>query len=169
MFVGRLEHIKGIELLIETWNKYGAKLPNLKIYGTGPLKDYCENKITNEKICNIFLMGQEEHSKVIQELSESEALILPTQVYEGFPMTIVEAFSTGTPVLCSNFGNSSAVVIEGVTGYKFSNNCDSIFEAINKLGKEKLDYSAIFKHFSENYTKEKTLKILNEIYEKIRR
>ena len=40
----------------------------------------------------------------------SRALILPTRWYEGFPMSIVEAFSVGTPVLCSALGNAGAVV-----------------------------------------------------------
>ena len=46
-------------------------------------------------------------------------MILPTQCYEGFPMSIVEAFSVGTPVLCSDLGNAGSIVEEGITGRKF--------------------------------------------------
>ena len=43
-------------------------------------------------------------------------------------MSIVEAFSVGTPVLCSALGNAGAVVENGITGYKF--NAESVDELI---------------------------------------
>ena len=51
-------------------------------------------------------------------VANSKALILPTRWYEGFPMSIVEAYSVGTPVICSVLGNIGNVVKEGIIGCK---------------------------------------------------
>lgn len=53
-------------------------------------------------------------------LANSKALILPTQLYEGFPMSIVEAYSVGTPVIGSNIGNVKSVIEERITGVIFT-------------------------------------------------
>ena len=59
------------------------------------------------------------HAEIGKILAESRALVLPTQWYEGFPMTILEAYSVGTPVICSGLGNAGSIVVDGVTGLKF--------------------------------------------------
>lgn len=71
-------------------------------------------------------------------------------------MSIVEAFSVGTPVICSDLGNAGSVVEEGITGYKFR--YDSI-ESMN--------------HYSGNETvnagtgKELTIRELTELVAKV--
>lgn len=167
VYVGRLEHIKGVELLINTWKQYGARLPKLKLYGKGPLDSWCRETIKNEKIENIEVKGQREHSFIIDEISKSKALILPTQVYEGFPMTIVEAFSVGTPVLCTNMGNAGSLVKNDFNGFKFESNPESIYDAINNMVNKNFDYNSILEHYKENYSEEKNYSILMDIYKKI--
>ena len=54
------------------------------------------------------------NDKTLKIIANSKALVLPTQWYEGFPMSIVEAFSVGTPVVCSEFGNAGSINIEGI-------------------------------------------------------
>ena len=41
----------------------------------------------------------------------------------GFPMTIVEAYSVGTPVIGPDMGNVGDLIIDGVTGWKYNTNC----------------------------------------------
>ena len=45
-------------------------------------------------------------------MKRAEFLILPSLWYEGFPMTIVEAFSCGTPVLASDLGGMKEIIEE---------------------------------------------------------
>mgnify|MGYP000106731526 CR=1 FL=1 len=48
-------------------------------------------------------------------------------------MSIVEAFSVGTPVICSDLGNAGSVVEEGITGYKFTADLvDEIIQAVKR-------------------------------------
>ena len=82
---------------------------------------------------NVEFRGFVSNTEVLKIIANSKALILPTQWYEGFPMSIVEAFSVGTPVLCSELGNAGSVVEEGVTGCKFATDAiDEIAQSVER-------------------------------------
>ena len=101
-------------------------------------------------------------------IANSKALILATQWYEGFPMSIVEAFSVGTPVVCSDFGNAGSVVDEGITGYKFEcESIESIILAVEKMREKPLDREKIKELYEMKYSENANYKILNDIYASI--
>ena len=105
VFVGRLDKLKGIDLLFETWKKMGDTATRLIVCGTGPMERWCKDFLERNKV-NIIFRGLVSNKEARELIAVSRALILPTQWYEGFPMTIVEAFSVGTPVICSDLGNA---------------------------------------------------------------
>jgi len=47
-------------------------------------------------------------------------LMFPSEWYEGFPVTIAEAFACGVPVMCSRLGGMQEIVEDGVTGLHFN-------------------------------------------------
>lgn len=47
------------------------------------------------------------------------ALVFPSVWYEGFPLSIVEAFAAGTPVIASRLGGMLEMIAEGKTGLLF--------------------------------------------------
>ncbi len=167
VFAGRLDKLKGIDLLLQAWKKIGEKAPKLIACGTGPLKDWSSEFVAENK-CNVELRGfvPNEETKVL--IANSKGVILPTQWYEGFPMIIVEAFSVGNLVLCSDLGNAGSIVKEGVTGYKFQNDSvDGIVEAVEKTEVKPLDYEKIYKMYREKYSGEVNYKMLKEIYDRV--
>ena len=115
VFAGRLDKLKGIDLLFEAWKRMGEDAPKLIVCGTGPMEDWCKS-FTRENDVNIEMRGFVPNNEALKLIANSKALVLPTQWYEGFPMSIVEAFSVGTPVICSDLGNAGSVVEEGITG-----------------------------------------------------
>lgn len=90
---------------------YGEDAPKLIVCGTGPMEDWCKS-FTRENDVNIEMRGFVPNNEALKLIANSKALVLPTQWYEGFPMSIVEAFSVGTPVICSDLGNAGSVVEE---------------------------------------------------------
>ena len=67
-------------------------MPNkeLRLAGQGPLmSDYDGKK-------NIHFLGQVQHKDLMKMILGAKAVVLPSQIYEGFPMTIPEAFSMHT-------------------------------------------------------------------------
>lgn len=118
VFAGRLDELKGVDILFEAWKIMGDTAPKLVVCGTGPMEEWCKSYVQQNSV-NIELRGFVPNTEARKLIANSKALVLPTQWYEGFPMSIVEAFSVGTPVVCSNLGNIGSIVKEGVTGCKF--------------------------------------------------
>lgn len=168
VFVGRLDKLKGIDLLFEAWKLMGEKAPKLIVCGTGPMEEWCRESIRNNKL-NIEMRGFVPNKEALKIISESKALVLPTQLYEGFPMSIVEAFSVGTPVLCSDLGNAGSVVNEGITGYKFNPKvADRIIDAVKKIEQKALSNSEIKKKFEKDYSLEVNYRILMKVYDNLK-
>jgi glycosyltransferase involved in cell wall biosynthesis len=47
------------------------------------------------------------------------ALIFPSVWYEGLPVTIVEAYAAGLPVIAGKLGSMSTLIVHGQTGLHF--------------------------------------------------
>ncbi len=155
IFVGRLDKLKGVDFLLRTWNKfeklYGDSIPELHIYGSGPLEKWCDTYVNEHKSLKIKLKGFISNSEVRHIIGSSKALILPTQWYEGFPMSIVEAYSVGTPVIGSDIGNVGSLIENGVLGYTFTlNDKNSLIKSI--LNINMLDCEKIKEIFNLKYS-----------------
>jgi glycosyltransferase involved in cell wall biosynthesis len=65
-------------------------------------------------------LGFKPLEQVWAHLESASFLVVPSVWYEGFPRTIVEAYSCGVPVLASRLGSLAEVVEDGVTGLLFT-------------------------------------------------
>ena len=100
----------------------------------------------------------------------SNYLIVPSIWYENFPITILEAYSFGKPVIASNIGGLPSLVIEGQTGYLFKPNEPwFLLDALHKIHENK-NYVKLgenaFSLFNEKYTEEGNYSSLINIYQK---
>lgn len=168
VFVGRIEEIKGITDLLEAWKELGSEAPVLNICGTGPLMDDCKKFIEDNNLSIVKLLGFVPHEEVRKIIAQSRYLILPTRVYEGFPMTIVEALSGRTPVLTSDIGNTGVLIENGKTGFKFvPGQSTSIVNAVKKaINGVELEENAESEYLNK-YTEEKNAQIIEQIYEAV--
>ena len=167
VFSGRLDKLKGIDILLKSWKKMGKRAPKLIVCGTGPMEEWCKEFVEKNKI-NVEIKGFISNEDVKKILANSKALILPTQLYEGFPMSIVEAYSVGTPVIGSNIGNVKSVIEERITGVIFTpTSKEMLIEAIIYiLGFHNIQESTK-NVYLEKYTVQKNyIKLLN-IYESV--
>ena len=168
VFVGRLEEIKGVKELIQVWKELGSDAPLLKMCGSGPLLEECSEYIRSNHISNIEILGFVNHDDVKDIISKSRYLILPTKVYEGFPMTLIEAFSEGTPVIVPNVGNAGSLVQDEVNGFKYEpDSLDSFVDCVRKsIASPNLEISTI-EEFRNKYTDTINAKLIEHIYEKV--
>jgi glycosyltransferase involved in cell wall biosynthesis len=65
-------------------------------------------------------MGVQPRQKVIDQIAMSKWLVLPSLAYENCSMTVLEAFSAGTPVVVPNHGSFAAIVLDRKEGMLFS-------------------------------------------------
>lgn len=163
IYVGRLEEIKGIDVLLKAWKLLGEEAPELLICGKGPLEDWAKKYIEENGLSKIKLLGFVENKQVRKLIGESKALILPTQVYEGFPMTIAESFACGTPVIGSDLGNTGSLIENGKNGWKFQpKSAEELVESVKKI--ESLSIG-LEKEMIQKYTACNNYEQLRNIYE----
>lgn len=168
VFAGRLDKLKGVEMMLRTWKLMGENAPRLIICGTGPMEKWCKNFIDNNQLTNIEMTGLISNCKVKKLVASSKALILPTLWYEGFPMSIVEAYSMGTPVICSDLGNAGRIVVNGITGFKFKPNSEiELASAVKRVMKTDYIHKTTLEEYLKHYTSENNYKMLINIYKKI--
>ncbi|MDR3583410.1 MAG: glycosyltransferase family 4 protein [Candidatus Pacebacteria bacterium] len=120
IFVGRLHTQKGIDYLLDAINKIKKKLPltcELHIIGDGELKHHLENKIKKYGIEKIVkLRGKISGMKLVNEYKSSQLFILPS-LFEGQPLTLLEAWASRLPVIVTDVGDNKFFVQDGVNGY----------------------------------------------------
>lgn len=167
LFAARLEDMKGIRVLLEAWRLLGANGPELLICGSGPLDEWSREFAADNKMTNVRFLGRLPNDQVRRLMATSRALILPTQWYEGFPLSIAESYSMGTPVLVSNLGNGGSLIKQGVTGLKFDpKSPQSIAKAVEKMEAEKnVNWEENTRRvYDQALTPEKNYAALMEVY-----
>lgn len=102
LYVGRLSYGKGLFDLLETAKKI-RKNYNIKFYlvGKGELEKKLKKEIKKENLTNVRLLGSFKHNELV-EIYKKADLFLFLSYYEGFPTVVLEAMSSGLPVLVSD-------------------------------------------------------------------
>jgi glycosyltransferase involved in cell wall biosynthesis len=111
LFVGRLAPEKGLDVLQRAWGLLGQDF-HLKIIG-GPL--HAEPPASP----SIQWLGPHPKKRVYAEMKEASFLLFPSECYENCPMTIIEAFATGLPVIVSGGGSAAEMVRDHQNGLHF--------------------------------------------------
>lgn len=110
LYVGRLALEKGIAPLLEAARRVPAVI---SVAGGGPAAEQVERASSLGWVARLGLLGE---SEVLESMARSTALVIPSLWYEGFPIVVVEAFATGTPVIASRIGSLAELIDEGVDG-----------------------------------------------------
>jgi len=169
LFVGRLSAEKGVHVLVRSWGKLSSYIP-LLIVGDGPMRQELEAETASKKL-NITFAGWRSREEIIAAMKSAFALLLPSVCYEGFPMTLVEAFACGTPAICSGFGGMAEIVADGRTGLHFRPGDETDFAEKVELAWSRPQVLAEMgraarREYELNYTAETNYRLLMQIYEK---
>jgi len=175
VYLGRLSVEKGLDTLVEAFKKLETLTDDslvLKIIGDGPLRKEIVDKIKDGKISNAELTGKKNFAECIRLIKSSRFLIMPSLCYEGFPMTIREAFACGKPVIASRLGALAELVEDGKTGLLFEpRNPEDLASKIEWMLENKSACVEMGKNarkvFEEKYTAEKNYEMLMKIYQSV--
>ena len=116
LFVGRLSVEKGIYTLLHAWKRLSKPVP-LTVVGDGPLAPAV--KAASADMPYITWFGWANRSQVLATMKKARLLVLPSECYENFPITLAEAFSCGVPVIASAIGSLAELVEDRRTGLHF--------------------------------------------------
>ncbi len=165
LFIGRLSEEKGIRTLLAAFENLAYEL---RIAGDGPLAN--EVLQACKKNANITFLGNLDKEGVERAMQNCTALVFPSIWYEGMPMTLLEAFASGTPVIGSRLGAIASLVKDGCNGLHFgAGNREELMDKLKtwqELGaKEQERYrNNAYDTYSTYYTPEKNKKLLLDIY-----
>jgi glycosyltransferase involved in cell wall biosynthesis len=166
IFLGRLSVEKGVRTLLRAW-KLLPQIP-VKIVGEGILRKEVESAVKSEN--TIEFLGHCSHDRCLDLIRRAKFLVMPSEWYEGFPITNREAFALGKPVVASRMGAMAEIVTDGKTGLLFEPGSHddlaqkvqwlvSNKDAIKEMGMAARD------EFEIKYTPEKNYEALMNIYQ----
>jgi len=114
VYAGRLSEEKGIAALLDAWSRVRTD-ERLTVIGDGPL--LCQVRERAMSDTRITVTGWVERSEVSKRLAGCRAVVIPSLCREMFPMAVLEAFASGTPVIASRTPTLGELVVEGETGF----------------------------------------------------
>lgn len=112
LFVGRLDHTKGVQYLVEAFSMILKENPDAKlvIVGNGPMMRSLKNKKS------IILAGSVSDTELPYFYAASDVVVLPS-LMEGFGIVLLEAMATGKPCIAARAGGTEDVIEDGITGF----------------------------------------------------
>lgn len=112
LFVGGIGQRKGVKYLLEAVRQLSSQSVELRLLG--PLPE--DSTPLNAYSRWFTYLGRTDQAGVVREMHQADVLVLPS-VFEGFGLVIVEAMSTGMPVIASTHSCAPEVIREGVDGF----------------------------------------------------
>jgi glycosyltransferase involved in cell wall biosynthesis len=168
LFAGRIVVEKGVYVLANAF----AQMPNEKlvIIGEGPEKSLLQEQYKGYS--NISYTGALDKHQVRDYMCRCKALICPSIWYEGAPLTIIEAFATGTPVIASRLGAMSESITDGFNGLHFTaGDVNDLKDKISLFIREAAGTRMFYKNARQTYLDKYTVDIhyrsILKIYENL--
>ena len=131
VYVGRLTQIKRPDRLIDLGRSLKASHPaaHLIIAGAGELLEELTAQSESESLHITFLGWRNDIDMI---LSSSDIAVLCSD-NEGIPLTLIQASQAGLPIVTTNVGSVSDIVLDGVTGLLTEVSADGLIQGVSKL------------------------------------
>jgi glycosyltransferase involved in cell wall biosynthesis len=140
--VGRVSPEKGLHVLLEAFETILEKRPTAKLRVIGPesiLPAEVFTKGDNSRLCelmsacggnylqslqervnrsmpqNVSFVGQLSRTQTAEEMRNATILVQPS-LYDLLPLPVIEGMMTGIPIVASQVGGLSEVILDGETG-----------------------------------------------------
>jgi glycosyltransferase involved in cell wall biosynthesis len=170
-FVGRLVDIKGVTTLLDAWAKVDNRGMQLHVAGDGPLRGLVEERSRTDS--SLSYLGWLEERDVFDLMANAEAVLVPSEWYEGLPLVILRSLAVGTPVIVSDLENISTEVLEDDAGEAFTVGNPA---ALARVLTQMVDAPERWSHrrakarqsYEQRYSPSANLRLLEEVYSAVR-
>lgn len=115
LYFGRLAPQKGISTLIRAASIAGAPL---RIAGTGPEEPELR-RLADSSGAAVTFLGFLNGKALHDEIKMARATVLPSEWYENAPMSVLESYALGTPVIGAEIGGIPELIRDEETGNTF--------------------------------------------------
>ncbi|HKV49375.1 MAG TPA: glycosyltransferase family 4 protein, partial [Candidatus Acidoferrales bacterium] len=127
-FVGRVELAKGAGYLLQAWKRLA--LPNAELLLVGEVKPEMNALLRTHADASVRMTGIVPPQKLAEHYRESDVFVFPS-VNEGLAQVLLEAMSSGLPVIASDYSGAVDCVTDGKEGFVIPvRDVDRLAEAI---------------------------------------
>jgi glycosyltransferase involved in cell wall biosynthesis len=167
LFVGRLDEAKGVDRLLDAWEQGGSRSGRtLVVIGDGPLRGRVEAAVATG---SVRWLGQVGTTEVAAAMADAAYVVVPSRVFEGYPLAVAEAFGRGRPVLTVS-GGSVGTIVDDSTGWVVEPAARTLAAAMQRIGDDETAArgSAARAVYERDNTPEHGLASLLEVYANVR-
>ena len=132
LYVGRIEPLKGLELLVETAAQMDSdESVRVVVVGADANGDREMDRVKRlakerDLEDQIDFVGQVDHNELPLYYNAADVCVVPSY-YESFGLVALESMACGTPVVATRVGGLSTIIHHGRTGYLKSWRCPEAF------------------------------------------
>lgn len=128
LYAGRLEREKGVDCLVRTFRRYRAA--DLVVAGDGRERQRLIEETRD--LPHVRLVGRLAQEPLRELNQRAIATLVPSECYEVFGLTAVEAFAVGTPAIVRRLGSLPELIEDSGGGLAFDTD-DELIEAMERL------------------------------------
>lgn len=129
VYFGRLSAEKGLRTLLRAAESGSFKLV---LMGDGDLKP--EILAAAERSPSISYLGRRTGAELCEIVAGARATILPSEWYENAPLSVLESYCLGKPVIGARIGGIPELIMDGDTGWLFEpGSSESLVESMRRV------------------------------------
>jgi glycosyltransferase involved in cell wall biosynthesis len=115
LYFGRLSPEKGLTTLIRSAAQSGARV---MLAGDGPQRPLLAQQV-RESGADVVFLGRLDREDLHKAVRSSRATVLPSEWFENAPISILESYALGKPVIGARIGGIPELIAEGQSGFTF--------------------------------------------------
>ena len=158
--IGRLEPVKGFDLLIESWVNVNKKL---LIVGDGPEHSKLNSLIDKHGLGNFITIRPSVSKEGLIEYYQKASLLIVSSRREGGPRVALEALYLHIPVISTNVGHMSQILPQELLAEP--DNLESLKSLIDNWIDRSMSQESIFEYVAQEYSIDKASKKVLSVYE----
>jgi glycosyltransferase involved in cell wall biosynthesis len=130
LYFGRMAPEKGVATLLRAASRAGVRV---KLAGTGP--EESSLKELNASLGNVGeFVGFQAGADLHKLIREARAVVLPSEWYENAPMSVLESFAFGKPVIGARIGGIPEMIEPDRNGWVFeSGSADELAALLSRV------------------------------------
>ena len=158
--IGRLEPVKGFDLLIESWVNVNKKL---LIVGDGPEHSKLNSLIDKHGLGDFITITPSVSKEGLIEYYQKASLLIVSSRREGGPRVALEALYLHIPVISTNVGHMSQILPQELLAEP--DNLESLKSLIDNWIDRSMSQESIFEYVAQEYSIDKASKKVLSVYE----
>lgn len=169
LYIGRLEHRKGVKYLLKAFAELAGKHKDVQLLvaGSGPDNDKMRDFVADNKIPRVSFLGFISEAEKIHHLHRADLFCSPAHYGESFGIVLLEAMAAGCPVIAGdNVGYQS--VMRGTGAISLVNPLDTVdFARRLEIMLFEKDIRKLWTDWADEYIKQFSYSLITSRYESV--